>query len=740
MDLDVSEELFSGTIEAKGSVVLAGKRCVSTFSAQLSGDRQGGKLVKDIARYVGPQPFAGSWHEARLGEMKLEQHHGKVTGRFSSGGSLEGTVTGPVLDLRWENAAGAAGGGFLSAASDGFLVGMIWKNAKSPAPQPVVAVQVIPTGKTGDKTSDIPAPTNQAQAMELKNLGYDLAAVGKHEEAIKILLKVVTYFQDQAKASTKDPAAEGRYLVNQMVPLSTLITSAFEAGDYPTLVKSLGMALDIQRQMGEGSADKRLFREQAGKYIAQLQEHAERMHNLSAAFDRGLKALSSSGVGFNFKEAPGLSAFIIAGVTPNMPASRAGVLAGDVLVSIDGISVAGMSLEQAAIRLKGEAGTSVALGLIRDGQPLTLTLVRAPLVRVASERRAKLSQALTAIRDLAAHTGDDIQAEIATLKRQAGDTEAIPSISSAFADLDAHIKSRLTKLEEVHPTTIKLAQESFAGSPAALGLFQEFVELQNETIKERKMNVERMSKLDQKVDQFERNPDALDMDKSLLRLSIIYTGDLDNMRIALHDRLGMVGKASQYAAKVSPPAQMAKNLAALAQWLDNWRSMMATDAAKIDSLQFGQDFYKNYVRILFELNLPEQALQASESARARAFADLLAANRQMRGKLNRRFESEGVLPNPITAPPLSLKEIKDAARARGGTLVEYFLLDDSIAIWVLNPQGESCHRSGCRWIPKSWKRISNGSISFWGKEVSPVKMAPRNGPRPPVFCAGLMKN
>lgn len=60
------------------------------------------------------------------------------------------------------------------------------------------------------------------------------------------------------------------------------------------------------------------------------------------------------------------------------PAYRAGIIAGDRIVEIDGQSTAGMTLDQAIARLKGKEGTPVTLTVVHPARPgrRTVTLVR----------------------------------------------------------------------------------------------------------------------------------------------------------------------------------------------------------------------------------------------------------------------------------------------------------------------------------------------------------------------------
>ncbi len=62
------------------------------------------------------------------------------------------------------------------------------------------------------------------------------------------------------------------------------------------------------------------------------------------------------------------------------PAYRAGIVAGDWIVEIDGESTKGISIDAAVKRLKGEPGTKVALSVISEGSPEKRT------VEIARER------------------------------------------------------------------------------------------------------------------------------------------------------------------------------------------------------------------------------------------------------------------------------------------------------------------------------------------------------------------
>ncbi|MFT3708270.1 MAG: PDZ domain-containing protein [Archangium sp.] len=67
---------------------------------------------------------------------------------------------------------------------------------------------------------------------------------------------------------------------------------------------------------------------------------------------------------------------IVSVVSEGSPAERAGVQVGDQILVVDGMPVAGKSLNDVVNRIRGPAGTPVAIQFSRNGQPLELTLRR----------------------------------------------------------------------------------------------------------------------------------------------------------------------------------------------------------------------------------------------------------------------------------------------------------------------------------------------------------------------------
>jgi len=155
-----------------------------------------------------------------------------------------------------------------------------------------------------------------------------------------------------------------------------------------------------------------------------------------------------SGVGIELSIVDG----VITVITPlvGTPAEAAGMEAGDKILRIDGESTEGMTLMQAAARIRGETGTPVALTVLHDDDVMEdITIVRAVIVldvlkkellddgRIGYIRLYRFEEDTTVELDraLASFPLDDLTGFILDLRNNPGGllTEAI-SVSGRFVD------------------------------------------------------------------------------------------------------------------------------------------------------------------------------------------------------------------------------------------------------------------------------------------------------------------
>lgn len=79
----------------------------------------------------------------------------------------------------------------------------------------------------------------------------------------------------------------------------------------------------------------------------------------------------------------------ITNVYKDSPAEKAGLKAGDVLLSVDGREIGDEDLSEIVTWIKGEKGTEVTLGVYRDGEELELTAVRDTIEAITVEYEMK---------------------------------------------------------------------------------------------------------------------------------------------------------------------------------------------------------------------------------------------------------------------------------------------------------------------------------------------------------------
>ncbi|WP_375740560.1 S41 family peptidase [Pseudomonas boanensis] len=104
------------------------------------------------------------------------------------------------------------------------------------------------------------------------------------------------------------------------------------------------------------------------------------------------------------------------------PASKAGIQPGDLIVKIDGQPTKGISLMEAVDKMRGKAGSSIVLTLVRDGgQPFDVKLTRA-VIKVKSVKSQLLDNTYGYLRitQFQVNTGEEVGKALAKLRKENG--------------------------------------------------------------------------------------------------------------------------------------------------------------------------------------------------------------------------------------------------------------------------------------------------------------------------------
>ena len=106
-------------------------------------------------------------------------------------------------------------------------------------------------------------------------------------------------------------------------------------------------------------------------------------------FEKDLNGDVGAGVGVEIGERDGY--IKVLRTTPDNPARKAGVLAGDIIYKADDVDISAGTVEDAAKKLRGAAGTKVKLTVVRNGKEISFDLTRETInnVSVYTEYKGK---------------------------------------------------------------------------------------------------------------------------------------------------------------------------------------------------------------------------------------------------------------------------------------------------------------------------------------------------------------
>ena len=105
------------------------------------------------------------------------------------------------------------------------------------------------------------------------------------------------------------------------------------------------------------------------------------------------------------------------------PAAEAGIRSGDVIATIDGVPVNTTTLTDTIGRMRGKEGTSVKIGILREGseEPLQFTLKRSHVeLRSVKAELPERSFGYVRISQFSETTGDDLDAALENLRKRNG--------------------------------------------------------------------------------------------------------------------------------------------------------------------------------------------------------------------------------------------------------------------------------------------------------------------------------
>lgn len=133
----------------------------------------------------------------------------------------------------------------------------------------------------------------------------------------------------------------------------------------------------------QSTGDKTLLDDAIRGMVSGLDPHSEFLDN--TAYKTLLMSTSGEFAGVGIEVMPEFGILKVVSPIDDSPASKAGIKAGDYIVSINGKLVSEMSLQDAVDKMRGQKGSQVLLTILRKGEklPLNFKLTR-QVIRIAS--------------------------------------------------------------------------------------------------------------------------------------------------------------------------------------------------------------------------------------------------------------------------------------------------------------------------------------------------------------------
>ncbi len=197
-------------------------------------------------------------------------------------------------------------------------------------------------------------------------------------------------------------AATGQELVMKMDQILSLVENL--ALDYtPLTFENALLQQDLAQRFDEDPA---LFDHLMDEILSSLDSHS--MYLPAGTYSEAFGAEESYvGIGITMEQADGQVR--VKAIDQNGPAAGTGLQIGDILTSVNGQPLPSNVLNDIAALVRGEAGTSVTIGVRRGVLELTFTITRAPIVMPTLTGR-QLEEGIYYM-DLERFTGDDVADE-----------------------------------------------------------------------------------------------------------------------------------------------------------------------------------------------------------------------------------------------------------------------------------------------------------------------------------------
>ncbi|HEY2344672.1 MAG TPA: S41 family peptidase [Xanthomonadaceae bacterium] len=228
--------------------------------------------------------------------------------------------------------------------------------------------------------------------------------------------------QGVAPAGAAQPAAPSADEIQQAKAAATQAGLADRDGNVP--LEEIQRYVAVYRAVKEAYVDKitdrRLMQASVRGLLTNLDPHSAYLDKQeSQQLDEDTNG-AYQGIGIEVMQLPDRSLRVIAPI-PGSPAARAGLLAGDIIIEIDGKPIEADNADGATLGLRGPPGSTVKLSVARDGVngPMTIFVKRGTVkIQSVTSRLLEPGYGYVRLSEFQADTATAMTAQVADLVTQ----------------------------------------------------------------------------------------------------------------------------------------------------------------------------------------------------------------------------------------------------------------------------------------------------------------------------------
>jgi len=279
-----------------------------------------------------------------------------------------------------------------------------------------------------------------------------------------------------------DSVRTGKPIVND-VDLSSVQST------YKAIVKNYDGTIDKQKLID--AANKGMVESLGDDYTVYLTPDEVK------EFNNELKGYVGAGIGVELGKR--FDKMTVIRVLADHPAIKAGVQKGDVILKVNGESTEGWSVEQTALKVRGEVGTNVTITVLRNDKQLDFTITRAIIENKSVDYSVVNGVGIIRISRFDLDTGELARKAALELKNQSvkgivldlrnnggGYVEAAQAVAGIWLDhkllfsekagdkLIENVKSTGTPILEGYKTVVLINGSSASASEIIAGAFQDY--------------------------------------------------------------------------------------------------------------------------------------------------------------------------------------------------------------------------------------------------------------------------